>query len=543
MKPNDRAMGGPPIDVMNTSIRDLLEGAVAAVPEKVYLYFADQEITYRQFNARVNQVANALLSWGLRKGDMVGMFMGNHPEMLYTYFAAAKIGAVMVPMNTGYPPEELAYAISHSEQQLLIADLQLRSVVEEARSGCPRLREVVYVSKEPLSGARTFAEFVAGQPETLEPTDVKADDLVSCIYTSGTTARPKGVLLDQRAYLLGAEFWGGAVNFGPSDRLLSVFPLFHANCGVYLVIGAVLYRCSLIVLETFSAKGFWDAARRYGATYANTVGSISAILFAQPPSDADREHQITRVLNGINVGGIKAEFEKRFGLTMCDGYSLTECLTGCAERLDDLATRTPGRLYTIGRPADRVQLRLVGDDGKDVPVGQVGEIWLKGPAICRGYFKDPQKTAEAIVDGWLRTGDNARMDEEGYLYFADRKKDMIKRRGENIASAEVERVLNSHPKVQESAVIGVPDLYADEEVKAYIVLKPGEEWAPEDVIEYCREYLEPFKIPRYIEFRASLPKGKVLPKIMKTELRAERPDLTEGCYDRGPKLPPPKAKA
>jgi len=526
------------INPMNVTIRELLEKRAEQNPDKIYALFEpDLKISYGELNLKVNRVANSLLRWGIKKGDVVGFFLKNCSEFLFLYFAVAKIGAIMVPMNTGYPPDELAYIINHSGQRLLFANVDFHNTVQAAKALCPLLKEVVYLGKEQIPGFREFGEFIDQSSPDLGPTDVTPEDVVSVLYTSGTTARPKGVTLYQRIYILGGEFWSGAMECDPSDRLMGFFPLFHANVGLYVVMGAMVSNASAVFLETFSVKQHWDKARKYGATEFNSVGSILAMLYAQPESHRDKDNPVRVVISGINAGSIKEGFETRFNLKILDAYSLTECVVGTIERFKDPPSRHPKRIFTIGRPADRTEVKIISDDGEEVPVGQPGEIILKGPGICRGYWKDPENTEKTIKNGWLYTGDNAYKDEEGFLYFVDRKKDVIKRRGENIASAEVERVLNMHPKIQESAVIGVPDIYADEEVKAYIILKPKETLFPEEIIDHCLNHLEPFKVPRYIEFRESFPRPAALPKILKTELRKEKPDPKTGCYDRGPKLP------
>lgn len=529
------------INFMSTTMGGLLEKRAKENPDKTYVLFEpDIQISYGMFNAKVNQVANSLLKRGIRKGDRVGLFMKNCPEFLYLYFATAKIGAIMVPMNFGYPTEELQYAVNHSELPILFSSAHLQKTVLEAMPNCPKLKEVVFAGEEPAPGYCKLDEFIDNASTDLGKKDVLADDIVSICYTSGTTARPKGVMLRQRSYLLAAQFWTEPMECASSDRLMGFFPLFHANVGVYVVMGAMLQNASAVILETFSVNQHWEKVRKYGVTEFNTVGSILAMLFAQPETPQDRDNPVRIIMNGINAGSIKDKFEKRFNLKILDVYSLTEFITGTTEKLSDLTTRTPGRLFTIGRPADGIKLKIVSDEGTEVPPGEVGEIALQGPSMTAGYWKDPETTAKAIKDDWFHSGDNAYRDEEGFLYFADRKKDMIKRRGENIASGEVERVLNSHPKIQESAVIGVPDMYADEEVKAFIILKPGETLAPEEIIDYCLEFLVPFKVPRYIEFRNSFPRPAAISKILKTELRKEIPDPSK-VYDRGSKLPKKKA--
>lgn len=531
------------INPMKTSMGELLEKRAKENPDKTYVLFEpDIEISYGMLDSKVNQVANSLLKWGVRKGDRVGLYMKNCPEFLYLYFATAKIGAIMVPMNFGYPSEELQYAINHSELPILFASSHLQNTVRAAIPNCPGLKNVVFAGNEETIGFQKLDDFIDNASSDPVKADVTSEDIVSICYTSGTTARPKGVMLRQRSYLLAAEFWTRPMECTSADRLMGFFPLFHANVGVYVIMGAMYKNASAVILETFSINQHWDKVRKYGVTEFNTVGSILAMIYSQPETPRDKDNPVRVIMNGINAGAIKEQFENRFDLKIIDVYSLTEFLTGTAEKLEHLPSRTKKRLFTIGRPADGIELKVLGDEGKETAPSEVGEIMLKGPALTAGYWKDPETTSKAIQDGWFRTGDNAYRDEEGFLYFADRKKDMIKRRGENIASGEVERVLNSHPKIQESAVIGVPDLYADEEVKAFIILKPGETLSPEDIIDYCLDHLVPFKVPRYIEFRTSFPRPAAIAKVLKTELRKENPDPSK-VYDRGPKLPKKHVKA
>lgn len=520
--------------LLSLTLGELLAERARQIPERVYLRFNDQVVTYAELDRRANQVANGLLARGVGKGALVGLFMDNCVEFLYVYWAVARLGAVMVPMNTAYKADELVYAVNHSEQRLLFAQEHHRPVIEAALPGCPGLQEVIYVD----GPAAEFPTWLQGPVQAPPDAGVKPTDPVGIMYTSGTTARPKGVMLHHRSYILASDFFCGAFGCGPDDVLYGFFPMFHANVGVYMVVGAALHGCTLAVRRGFSAREHWEVVRKHGATQVASAGSILAILKSLPPLPSDQAHPVRVYVNGQNVGSIKESFEERFGVVVLDAYSLTECMTGMIERSTDRATRTQQRLMTCGRPSDWVEAKIVDDEGQEVGPGVKGEILLRGPAVCLGYYKDPEATAKAFAGDWLRTGDIAYRDEEGYFYFCDRKKDMIKRRGENIASAEVERVLNMHPAVQESAVIGVPDLFAGEEVKAYIMLRPEMAADPWALVEHCRQYLEDFKIPRYFEYRTSFPRPTTVPKILKTALRAERADLTEGAFDRGPKLPP-----
>jgi len=519
------------LDLLQTTVGQLLATRAKEIPDRVYIRFEDKAITYGEFDRMVNQVANRLLAAGIRKGDRVGLFLDNSIEYCLLFWAIARVGAVMVPMNTGYPADELRYAVNHSEQILLFAHDHLRSVVEECRDQCTSLKEVVYVGgPEP-----NFETWLHGSTDTPVEVDVSPRDLLGVYYTSGTTARPKGVMLCHNSYVLGADFWCSAFECKEEDTLYGFFTLFHANNGIYLQVGAVLNGCTFAFRRGFSVREHWDLVQKFDATVFNSAGGISSMLAAQPPSEKDKAHRVRAVVNGINMGAeAKKAFEDRFGVVLLDAYSLTECLTGTIERLADVPKRTFERLKTIGRPSEWVEMKIVDDDGNELPPGEKGEICFKGPAVMLGYLNNPEETAKALKDGWLYTGDVGYVDGDGYLYYSDRKKDMIKHKGENVASAEVERVLCSHPSVQEAAVIGVPDPFVDEEIKAYIILKPGEKEDPWALIEHCRKYLEEFKVPRFIEFRDSFPRPTAVPKILKAALRAEKADLREGCFDRGP---------
>jgi len=518
-------------DLLQTTVGQLLAMRAKEIPDRAYIRFGEQEITYGEFDRMVNRAANRLLAAGIRKGDRIGLFLDNSIEYCVLFWAIARVGAVMVPMNTGYPADELRYAVNHSEQIMLFAHDHLRSVVEECRNQCASLKEIIYVG----GPAPNMETWLNGSPDTPVEVDVSPGDLLGIFYTSGTTSRPKGVMLSHLSYVLGADFWCSSFECKEDDTLYGFFTLFHANNGIYLQVGAVLAGCTFAFRRGFSVREHWDVVRKYGATFFSSLGGITSMLTAQPPSETDKQHQVRVVINGINPGAeIKQAFQERFGIIMLDGYSLTECLTGTLERLSDVPGRPFERLKTVGRPSDWVEMKIVDDEGNELPPGEMGEICFKGPAVMLGYLNNPEETAKALKDGWLYTGDIGYVDEDGYLYYCDRKKDMIKHKGENVASAEVERVLCSHPAVQEAAVIGVPDPFVDEEIKAYIILKPGEKEDPWALIEHCRKYLEEFKIPRFIEFRDSFPRPVAMPKILKAALRAEKADLREGCFDRGP---------
>jgi crotonobetaine/carnitine-CoA ligase len=316
----------------------------------------------------------------------------------------------------------------------------------------------------------------------------------------------------------------------PEDRLFTCLPLFHANAQGYSTLGALTAGASLILMERFSAIKFWDQIRYYGATVFNFIGAMLTILSKQPESPRDREHHVRAAYGSPALEKDFQEYmERRFGIAFVSGYGLTECGLCIIQPLDGL--RKSG---SMGLPKQIPgfgfvnQIKVVDDNAQEVPRGTIGEILIKNPSVTRGYYKDPELTGRVIRDGWLYTGDRAWMDEDGYFFFADRKKDVIRRRGENVSSLEVENVINAHPKVLESAVIGVASEFQDDEVKAFVILKPNETLAPLELIQWCKERLAYFKIPRFIEFRADLPRTPTL-RVQKYKLRGE--ERNKDCFD------------
>lgn len=515
------------------NVREFVEGKVAKNPSKTFLYFQDQEITYGDFNSNINGVANGLLQLGVQKGDRVCLMLPNCPEFLYSWFGLHKTGAIMVPINIAFKGQETRYILNHSEANTVIVDPLFLDVIRSIRGECPDLKRVICLGEQSAPDYLSFSELCQQAASDSPQVAIGDEDIASIIYTSGTTGPPKGVIHPHLSYVLAGEAFLKRAPVTAQDRMLICLPLFHINAQFYSTMGCLAAEASLILLDRFSATRFWDQTRYYRATQFNLIAVMAKMLYNQPKTDHDADNPVRVVNSGGMPKDIIGEFEQRFSVMVIEGYGLTECPLVCQNPFDGL--RKAG---SIGLPSKHpdpkvkfTEMKIVDEDDQELPAGKIGELVIRSPVLMKGYFKDPEKTAETMGNGWLHTGDYAYRDEDGYFYFVERKKEIIRRRGENVSPTEVEDVINQHPKVETSAVINVPAELGEDDIKAYVVIKVGQELAPEEIISWCQEQLAYFKVPRYLEFRKELPKTES-EKIAKHVLKQERANLTEGCFDR-----------
>jgi crotonobetaine/carnitine-CoA ligase len=458
------------------------------------------EITYRALHENVQRLAEGLAGLGVAEGSKVCVHLRNCPEFVYAFFAIAYLGAVMVPTNVANGANEMRYALGHADVELIITSEGYLDLFAATLVDVPTVRAAVVTTDAAVCDLpvpiHSFATLLSSARRR-QHGDVGAETPVEILFTSGTTANPKGVVLTHANCL-----WSG-------EREAQSFGLLPA-----LVSGA-----TFVLIEEYRATKFWEQVRRHRATHTALVAMLLRTLLRQPPAATDRDHCLRTVNYALNVPTVeKDQFESRFGVELINGYGLSEAMICvCAAPLSG-----ERRWPSIGLPAVDRQVRIVDEDDRELPTGEVGEIvvWgVPGRTITLGYYNDPQASAEAIVDGWLHTGDNGYVDELGYFYFFDRKKDVIKRAGENISASEVEAVLLEHPKVALSAVIGIPDPIRDQAVMAFVV-PAGERPDEEELIAFCKERLAGFKVPTVFEIRTSLPLtsiGKVEKKLLRHE--------------------------
>jgi crotonobetaine/carnitine-CoA ligase len=461
---------------------------------KPWLFFETDAWTLEDVRAEVDRYAVGLAERGVVHGDRVGILLGNRPQTLFAWFAANQLGAIAMPLNPAYKAPELAGVLRVVRPRLVVAEPE---TAEHALvvAACGELDEP---TRPALVAPEALARAGSGAPHVV----VSPDDVAVLLATSGTTGAPKAVMQTHRTYALTAEAFPWWLGLTARDRLLVALPLFHINAQAYGTMGALGSGGTLALMPRFSASRFWDQAKALGATQFNAVGAILNIMLSTELRPTDREHGVRLCYAALALPEARHRaFEERFGLALTVGYGLSETTFGtvwprdAAPRYGTMGTlRQHPRLGVVNRA------RVVTDEGRDAADGENGEMWLENPGMMRGYWPD------AAPAGWFHTGDVVRRDEDGFYTFVARKKDVIRRRGENVAAAEIENVLAAHPSVHEAAVIGVPSALGEEEIAAYVVAARGETIDVDALREWTRARLADFKVPSHFHVRDALPR-------------------------------------
>lgn len=510
------------------NIRKLFENAARKNSNSDFLIFKDQNKKYEEFLFAVNRIANGFLSMGLGKGDKIAILLNNCFEFPVSWLAANMIGAVMVPVNTRFSPKEMEYVLDHSEARVLITENKFLGHVGSIRHELKCLKRIINIDNAD-DGTIAYASLFENSKE-LKGVDISPDDLAVILYTSGTTGNPKGCMASHDYFVHLAKVQAKLFGLTSDDRVLTAQPFYYMdpqwNTLMVMTCGA-----SLVFTEKFSPKRFWYEIRNNRVTCFYCIGSMTSFLFNLPPTELDKEHNLRMVQTSGISPHIHQAWEERYNVPVYEIYASTETSADIA------VTREMDRKVgtkCIGRPLWYREVRLVDNENRDVAEGETGEIIVKrGRGMMLGYYKEPEATEHAFRGGWFHSGDLAYRDEDGDYHFVGRKKDIIRRGGENISAVAVENIIINHPKVMDAAVIPVPDKIRGEEVKAYVVLKEDEDATYEEIAQYCEENLGVFKVPRYYEFRENLPKTPS-ERVQKNKLIEEKKDLTKDCYDHRP---------
>lgn len=498
-------------------------------PTKAAYTFMGKETSYAEFEGSVAKFAGALKASGVNQGDNVAFLLGNTPHFLISLYATMRIGATAVPINPIYTPDEISYILKNSDAKAVIALDLLLPLVEQAAHAFPQISSYIICETTPET-----AEKLQGLPDSLKtkvksftaliqsgemiaPIETAQDDTAVILYTSGTTGHPKGAMLTYENIYSNARDVAEYLQFSPEDRVIATLPVFHVFALTVVVNAPLVTGATIILVPKFSPADVFAAAKQQQATVFAGVPTMYNFLYQFPEGDPQDFSTVRLAISGgasLPVA-LLHNFEEKFNVRISEGYGLSEASpVTCFNPLD--RERKAG---SIGTSIINVENKIVNELGEEVPVGEVGELIVRGPNVMKGYYKMPEETANAIRDGWLYTGDFAKKDEEGYFYIVDRKKDMIIVGGYNVYPREVEEVLFANPGILEAAVVGVPDPNFGEQVLAFVVLK-DKELSPEEIQDFCKEKLAKYKVPARIEILDELPKnttGKILRRTLKEQ--------------------------
>jgi len=507
----------------------LLESSARKLPHKTAFIFGDTELSYAQINGAANQVANGLVAKGIGHGDKVALSCLNLPYFPILYFGILKTGATVVPLSVLLKKDEIAYHLKDSEakayfcfigtEQLPMGQMGVAGFQEAP--GCEQFYMVMPQPTDPapMEGVATLGSLMAGQSPHFEAYPTAADDTAVIVYTSGTTGRPKGAMLTHTGLFTNANLSTGLLSMQKDDICLVVLPLFHIFAMTVLMNNSVYNGTTAVLLPRFDAEAVFGLMAKHKVTVFAGVPTMYWGLLNYTEEKFDYA-EISKNLRICVSGGaslpvkVLEDFEARFEVEIIEGYGMSEGSPVVTFNQLDIG-RKPG---SIGTPVWGVEVKVIDEEGKEVPVGEKGELIYRGPNVMTGYYNKPEATAEALKNGWLHSGDVATKDEDGFFYIVDRTKDMIIRGGLNVYPREVEEVMMKHEAVSMVAVIGIPDEKMGEEIKACVVLKDGAAVSETALMEWTKEHIAAYKYPRQISFLDALPMNAT-GKILKKELR------------------------
>ena len=466
-------------------------------------------ITYQQLGECINRVAGSLRQQGVSKGDKVSILLPNIPEYAYIFLGVMKLGAVANPINIHLKAPELQFVLGHAESKVVVASPDFLPILQEVWQLWGKTLPVAVLGED--DGDLHFQQAPVSTPSP--STEISSEDEAELLYTTGTTGRPKGVLLTHSNLLSEAQFIVAGHRFTESDRGLCLLPFFHINGQVVNLLSGLLSGGSIILPRRFSAGAFWSILADCEATWFNAVPTIYSILLNRPKEEA--EHlDLSRVQFGRSASAplpvsVQKAFEEKFHIPIIETYGISETASQVTTNPREINER---KLGSVGK-AQGCEVKIVNKEGQELPRGQEGEIVVRGRNVMKGYYKDPKATAEVLRDGWFHSGDLGYQDDRGFVVITGRLKELIIRGGENIAPREIDDVLYDHPKIQDAATVGIPDSFYGEEVRSFVVLKPGQECSEEELMDYCRQRLADFKCPKSISLLEEMPKspgGKIV---------------------------------
>ena len=505
-------------------LHDFFDFYAREYPDSDFAVQGDRRIRYGEARDQVNRLANALVGFGLQPGDRFAILSKNSIEYATVYYAASKAGVVPVPLNYRLAPPELAYIINDAQAKMLMASSEYVEATEGLRGALETVGRFVSIGGAGPSGWEDYQSLIDTQPQQPPQVILTGEDDLLQMYTSGTTGRPKGAVLTHSNVTTNVAQCSGQIELSRGDQMLIVAPMYHL-AAAFCTFAAVARGGCLYVQEEFNPMEVVRVLSEGNISWALLVPAMIQACLVAVPDVAERNYDNLKTMgygaSPIAEGTLrramevfKCEFMQAFGMTE---LSPIATLMSNSDHLRGLGSK-PELLLSAGRPIPGTTVRIVDEDDNPVPNGTMGELVVGGPQVMKGYWNLPEETAEALRGGWMHTGDAGTMDDEGYVYIQDRVKDMIVSGGENVYPRTVEEVLFKHAAVADAAVFGVPDQQWGETVKAVVVLREGASATDEEIIEYCRNHLGGFELPRSVDFIPVLPRN-ASGKVLKRELR------------------------
>lgn len=505
------------------------------VPHKTAYYFMDKATTYRELDNDITKFALGLEKIGVKRGDHVALLLGNSPYFVIAMYGAFRLGATVIPVNPTYTPQEISYILQNGDVKTVVALDAIIPLLEKLHHHLPAIENYI-ICESPQNTPQNvnlmtnlsqldlsprlipFSNVLSsGRLSYIEP-EINDEDVAVILYTSGTTGKPKGAMLTHKNLFSNAMDTGDYISLNEKDRVIATLPMFHVFCLTVALNAPLMKGATVLIDPKFSPKEIFRLAKELGMTVFVGVPTMYNFIYQYEERDLEDFKSVRLCVSGgaSMPVALLENFERRFSVQVTEGYGLSEASpVTCFNPFDK--PRKPG---SIGKSIPNVENKVVNELGEELPPGQPGELIVRGPNVMKGYYKMPEETSAAIRNGWLYTGDIARMDEEGYFYIVDRKKDLIIVGGFNVYPREVEEILYNHPDIVEAAVLGIPDPNRGEAVKAYVV-KRIESLTEKEVIDYCRENLAKYKVPSAVEFLEELPKnttGKILRRALRVQV-------------------------
>lgn len=507
------------------NLGELLSASAKKYPNRIAIVFGRKKITYKALDELTNKIAAGLLRLGIKKENKIAIFLDNCPEFVVSYYSILKAGAVVVPVNYMFKIEEAKYILQDSEAAGIITSRAYIDMAEELRLRVDSLKHIISttITRE---GIIDFGALKETNTAVINNISIDPDDLAVILYTSGTTGFPKGAMLSHYNLVSNASDSSQAIKGNQKYSFICILPLFHSFAATVCMNLPLLIGAKIVIMK--SLRPFKRVIRAIIKNRVNVLVGIPSVynILKDIKLPQILHTPIIKLFNPVKIciSGAAAlpidtfrGFEKRFRVPLLEGYGLTEASP--VVTLNPLkGERKPGSIGVV--LSKNIELRIVNEKNETLKPKEIGELLVRGPNVMQGYYKHPEASQEVLKDSWLYTGDMAKIEDDGYVYIVGRKKEMVNVRGLNVYPREIEEVLYQNPKVKEAAVIGIPDTHKGEVPKGFIVLKEAESASEHEIIQYLRERLASYKIPKNIEFRESLPKnttGKILKRVLKDE--------------------------